>query len=157
MIRKGRDVAHVYATTYNDSPPARALKSLHDQISYRRKDYGGIELLRRLFIRAPGKGSTKTQGKFSSCQVTGARKSKDLNLFVQSDLGYDMRCRPETIDTEILTCFQIGKLERTPAYQAGTKKRRQLNIRITFRRFENIVLIGNSILCKATIYGITGK
>lgn len=156
MIRKGRDVAHVDATTYNDSPRREHLRACTTRSPTGAKIMAASSFSGGSSSEPPAKAAPRPRAN-SSCQVTGARKSKDLNLFVQSDLGYDMRCRPETIDTEILTRFQIGKLERTPAYQAGTKKRRQLNIRITFRRFENIVLIGDSIFGKATIYGITGE
>src|SRR5471032_1873282 len=104
-----------YASAFADR-----LQGARDQVAYWRKDDSCAERLRRRFVRSSRPGCTKATGKGLRRQVCGTRESKYRAALPFSDLGKNVRSRPEAVKAQEIPVARDG--QRAPANESRTEQ-----------------------------------
>ena len=78
---------------------ANGLQRTRDQVSDGREDDGGVEWLRRRFVRPARPGGAQRSSEGLSGDVPRAREAKYRSPLPPRDLGYDMSGGAEAVET----------------------------------------------------------
>src|ERR1035437_3891043 len=156
LVRKGRDITHVNSTTNNCATLADCAKGSRNQRTDGCKDYGRIQLFRRLFIGTTGPHRSEASGKFLAFAVPWLRKGVNSPFLVDRHLSEDVACRAKSIKSQV-PCVLPSDSIRAVADQTGAQQWRSLRVPGACCQMKAEPRVSHGVFCKAAVDRITSE